>query len=247
MTHATNPFEFSAMQNTTKSSRKLDYTPQLIALSNKRATELMLTVAKTDELHELGNKMLDDGKVSDLLELINKVYSADAIKADADVLDGCDDEQLARLLESRRSDRSKAKTKGLRQSQAVCVTYISSMFAELLIRDKMGKPYQSATAVEEVDTDDQDAIKRRVKSLQTKTCRLRKLAAYDAAAANELEETEAEIARLNGYRPTVHAAGKLTVSDTTVSQLREVLKTVDASKLGADELVRFNALVAKLG
>lgn len=247
MTHATNPFEFTQEQDTAKSSRKLDFTPQLIARSNQRATELMVTVAKDSELHDLANKMVDDSNVQDLIALINAVYTPETIKADAALLDGCDEQQLDRLLESRRSDRSKAKAKGLRQSRAACVTYISSMYAELLIREKTGKAYQSNTATMEVDTDDVDSIKRRVKSLQTKTCRLRKLATYDASAARELEETEAEIARLNSYRPNTRAAAKQSISGVEVAALREMLKTIDASKLNEDELARFNELVKKLG
>ena len=247
MNKATNPFEFKQELSDTKSTRKLDYTPQLIALSNKRATELMISVSKNTELHELANNMVDNGNVQDLIDLIKAVYSDEDIKTDAEVLDGCDEQQLDRLLESRRSDRSKAKSKGLRQTYSACVTYISAMYAELLIRQKTGKPYQSVTATEAVDTTDMDAIKRRIKSLQTKTCRLRKLASYDKAAADELADTEAEIARLNGFRPNTRTTGKSVIGGTDVAELREVLKSVDTSKLDAAELERFNELVAKIG
>lgn len=247
MSTTNNPFVFTSQDAASSGGRKLDFTPALIARANERASNLMMQVANNPELHELANRMIDEGQVTDLLELIDAVYKTDDITADAAVLDGADEDQLTRLLASRQSDRSKAKAKGLRQSAVTCTTYISAMYAELLVRVKLDRPYQAAGApTAEIDTTDLEAIKRRVKSLQTKTCRLRKLAPYDETAALELEEAEAEITRLNSYRPSARVASKTTIADIEIDQLRKALELIDTASLEKDEAAKLEALRAKL-
>lgn len=243
-----NPFEFATSDTNATTSRKLDYTPQLIALCNQRATNLMVGISKRPELMELANRTVDDGAINDLLQLINAFYSQEQIVEDAAVLDGASDDILDRLLASRQSDRSKAKAKGLRQNSSACQTYISAMYAELLIREKSGKAYAGAgQSAADVDTSDAEAIKRRVKSLQTKKCRLLKLAQYDTAAAEELVSVNDEINRLNGFRPTVRVTSKTTVNGVDIATLREALSSVDVATLSADQAEKYAELMAKLG
>ena len=247
----TNPFVFTEENNKSAESRKLDYTPALIALSNTRAQDLMVTVSKEPELFDLANKALDEGIPSDLIELIQAVYNEEQIKTDSKLLDGCDENQLSRLLESRRSDRSKAKKKNPRSNVQVCKTYISSMYAELLIREYWQKPYTGSTGSTEIDYEglerDQDALSRKVKSLQSKKSRLGKIAQYDPEAYEELQEVIAEIDRLNALRPSVRATVRTVIKDIPVDQLREILSSINPADLPEDEQAKLLDMMAKLG
>jgi len=248
-TTSSNPFNFAPSDVLKSESRKLDYTPNLIAKSNDRAQELMLQVGKRPELHDLANAALDNGEPTDLIKLIESVFGSDTIKTDAKLLEGADDYQLQHLLDSRRSDRSKAKAKGTRTSVGVCKTYISSMYAELLVRDIWNKPYTGSTTELDIDalSGDRDAVTRKIKSLQSKKSRLNKLATYDTDAASELEEVEAEIARLNELRPSTRATAKTVVKDIKVDELREALKSLDINSMPEDDQAKLLELMAKLG
>lgn len=247
-----NPFTFSGTLQDTTETRKLDYTPVLISTSNQRAQDLMVNVGKKPELFDLANRAIDNGVAQDLIDLIKAVYNDDQIKTDAAILDGCDETQLGKLLESRRSDRSKAKKKNPRSNVQVCKTYISSMYAELLIRSYWNKPYTGQVGATELNIealkDDQEALSRKVKSLQSKKSRLNKIAQYDENARKELEEVKDEIARLNALRPTVRTTpSKTVVKDLDVDRLREVLKGIDPATLPKEEQDKFLTLMTKLG
>lgn len=245
-----NPFNFGPSSPTTAGTRRLDFTPVLIDIANNRASELMMNVSKMPELYDLVNKALDEGNPQDLIDLIKAVYNDKVIKTDSESLSGCDEDQLSRLLESRRSDRSKAKKKGPRTNVTVCKTYISSMYAELMVRAYWNKPYtgQAGTTATDLDTTDQSALAKKVKSLQSKKCRLGKIAQYDDVAKKELDEVNAEIARLNALRPTVKTGNTTTViKDAQVEQLRDILKTLDINSLPEDQQAKALELIAKLG
>jgi hypothetical protein len=244
---ATNPFVFDSVQSNATQSRRLDYTPDLIATANARAQELMIAVGKKPELFELANRAIDGGNPQDLINLIEAVHSKETIHTDAKLLEGADENQLSRLLESRRSDRSKAKKKGPRSSALVCRTYISAMYAELMIRDYWQKPYAGSSTGIKVDTDDLDTINRRIKSLQSKKSRLKKLAEYDADAQAELKDVEAEIDRLNQFRPNSRQQSRTVIKDLNVDQVRSILLQLNPEELGEEERQRYEALMAKLG
>ena len=250
-TPVVNPFDFGVVTNETKSeTRRLDYTPALIDFSNRRAQELMLNQVKTrPDLTASVQKVLKDLNPNDLADLLTE-YFGETIVSDAEVLDGCDDNQLGRLLESRRSDRSKAKTKYVKQpSMSTCKTYISAMYAELMIRVQTGKPYSGSTNGQPTDIDesDLDAIERRVKSLQSKKCRLKPLAEYDEQAKKDLADVEAEINRLNSFRPTTRTTAKVVVKDLSIDQIRAAMKDISPDELSEDEAARFYELLKKLG
>lgn len=238
-----NPFEFAA--TTVSESSKLGFTPALIAQSNSRAAELMRAVAEKPELHALANRAIDVGEPQDLIDLIKAVFDDETVHADSKLLTGANDDELSRLLESRRSDRSKSKAKGPRTNARVCQAYISAMYAELLIREYWQKPYSGVSAV--VDSTDTEAVTRRIKSLQSKKSRLNKLAAYDVDARIELEETVAEIERLNALRPTTRTSSVTAVKSLEVDNLRAMLKDIDPKTLPEAEQAKFIALMAKLG
>ena len=241
----TNPFMFEQNDTTTNQTRRLDFTPVLIDKSNTRASELMQAVANQPELHDLANKMMTSGDPTDLVNLIKSVFDDETIKADAEILTGCDSEQLGRLLESRRSDRSKTKRKGIANDVITCRTYISCMYAELLIRTQTGKPYTGAVYTgSDVDTTDLEAIARRVKSLQSKACRLRKTAQYVQADATELAETQLEIARLNSFKPATQTTSKAT-PQLSPEQLLEALKKVDLERVSPEQASAIRAILEK--
>lgn len=241
-----NPFDFSAEQSTTSESRKLDLTPILIGTSNTRATELMQSVSKKPELHALANKAIDNGQPQDLIDLIKAVYDDEMIQTDSKILEGADEDQLSRLLESRRSDRSKAKAKGPRSNITVCRTYISAMYAEMLIREYWQKPY-AGTNANDVNPEDLDAVISRIRSLQSKKSRLKKLAEYDQQARAEFAKVEAEIERLNELRPTTRTVTKTVIKDLSSEQLRQLLKAIDPASLPEDEQAKLVELMTKLG
>lgn len=246
-----NPFDMSNVVAENKAeSRRLDFTPVLIDKANQRAQELMLNLSKEKpELIELSTRMLHDLNPTDLVELLDQYFGAETIGTDAQILDGCDEEQLSRLLESRRSDRSKAKAKKPAENAVVCKTYISAMYAELLIRVKTGKPYSGSSngSLTEIDENDQDQIKRRVASLQSKKSRLGKIAKYDAEAQAELDQVVAEIARLNALRPTVRTVTKTSIKSGDIDTIRQALAEVDTSNLSDEDAEKLQALMAKLG
>lgn len=248
-TTTTNPFEMLTAQPNdvaTATSRRLNHTVELNSRATERATETIKTASANPEFHELANKMMA-GDPADLLDLLEKTGIIANVEADAAVLDGADEDELKRLLESRRSDRSKCKKKGIGSSMLNCRNYVAAMYAELMVRQAMGKPYTGARGATEVDLDalagDQDAIVRKVKSLQSKKCRVKKLAeAGVAGASDELAEVEAEIERLNALRPMARVATKSTVKSIKVDELREAL-----SKIEGDVPAEILELMAKLG
>jgi len=248
-----NPFALLEDNSTTKTtSRKLDYTPVLLDKSNIRSSEVISAVAKKPELFDLANKVLDEGNPQDLIDLIGKVIDAETIKTDAKILEGCDDDQADRLLKSRQSDRSKAKAKNPRSSMTVCKTYFSAMYAELLIREYIDKPYNGSSVFAlDIDFDelanDQNALNRKIRSLQSKKSRLNKLAMYNDDARNELEKVKDDIERLQSLRPTTRTQVRSVVKDIKVDQLRDLLKNINIDDIPADQREQYQNLLSKLG
>lgn len=247
-TTTTNPFEMLTAQpnDVATATRRLNHTVELNSRAAERATEAIKRASANPELHELANKMMA-GDPADLLDLFEKTGIIANVEADAAVLDGADEDELKRLLESRRSDRSKCKKKGIGSSMLNCRNYVAAMYAELMVRQAMGKPYTGARGGAELNLDalagDQDAIVRKVKSLQSKKCRVKKLAeAGVAGASDELAEVEAEIERLNALRPMARVTTKSAVKSIKVDELREAL-----SKIEGDVPAEILELMAKLG
>lgn len=232
-----NPFaNLDSSSTTTSGTRKFDWTPQLQTISQQRANELVSRTQTEKDLADQATKMLQ-GSTNDLIELINQAYTVKVIADDAEFLKAASSDELDGMLESQRSNRSKSKSKGLTK-MAIILTYISSMYAELLIRETTGKPYQSNLTTELFVSDDRDAITRKIKSLQSKQSRLSKLAAYDTRAAAELADVKAEISRLNALRGT-KVVSTTTVKSPEVSELREALAKLDVSSMDEAALKNF--------
>lgn len=233
-----NPFaNLDSSSAASTGTRKFDYTPQLQAISQTRANELVSRTQTDKVLADQATRMLQ-GNTADLIELINLAYSPDDIKADAYFLNAASPEDLDGMLESRRSDRSKTKSKGLTKMSTI-LSYIAAMYAELLIRETTGKPYQSNLTTEQFSSDDRDAITRKIKSLQSKQSRLSKLAAYDTRAAADLADVKTEIVRLNELRGTKSVNTTTTVKSVEVDKLRDALATLDVSSMDEAALKNF--------
>ena len=245
-TVSTNPFAFDLTATETSATRRLDFTPALQEKARARATELVKACANPEkpDLQAMANKMMDTGVAADLLDLIHAVYSEEDIQSDASVLDECPEEDLAKMLESQRSNRSKAKHTGLRTKLPVTITYIASMYAELMIRVKTGKAYNGSARTLAVDVEslknDPDQLKRKINSLASKKSRLSKLAEFDDEAKTELDEVEAQLAELRALRP---AKTRTAVKSMPVAELKKALKELDKDGLPEDLL----ALIAKIG
>lgn len=242
-TNVINPFAELQASTEANVTRRLDFTPVLQDKARTRATELC-KACTTEDLQVKANRMMDTGAPADLLDLIHSVYDDETIKADSAVLDGCPEDELDKMLESQRSNRSKSKRAGLRTKLTNTVAYISAMYAELLIREKTGKPYNAGSRQIEYDLDalknDQDALKRKINSLASKKSRLTKLAEYDESAASELAEVEGQLAELRALRPTKsHTA----VKSVPVDVLKKALASLDKADMPEDVL----ELIEKIG
>lgn len=238
-TATVNQFEvlLAAQDNaaTKQSSRKLAQTEQLQSIAQARATNLVTNLA-TPERSAQANAWLADQSAEGAMGLINLLYSAEDIHADAKFLEGTDEETLGKLLESQRSNRSKAKRAGLggTGSMGNIVMYLRSLYAELMVRDAMGKAYKSAGGKlptdHEVLRNDSAALQRRINSLASKKSRLKALAKYDEKAKEELEGVEAELEELRGMKP-----GRSTTTVKSV-KLDDLKKALDAGSLDAGAL-----------
>lgn len=239
-------FEHEVEQHGTD-TRKMAWTDTLISLSTTRAIDLIKNQAKQHpELTDSVKKVLTNGEATDLFDLLNKYY-AEQITTDSECLVGANADELSRLLESRRSERSVAKRAGIQKTVINCSKFFAAGYAELMIRNKMNKPYSSTSSVD-VDESDLDAVGRKIKSLQSKKSRLSKLAAYDPAAKAELSEVIKEIDRLNSFRPTSSGVSSSSVlKNINVDELRAVLAGINLDDLPEDERSKYASLIEKLG
>ena len=244
-----NPFVFDEAKGTAGNTAKLELTPVLINTSNARAVELMRTVGQKPELFDLANTALDRGETTDVIALIEAVFDEETLKKDSEILKGADEDQLSRLLESRRSDRSKAKAKGPRSNVAVCQTFLGSMYAEMLVRLAWNKPYQPTATEVNYDElkEDQDALNRKIKSLQSKKCRLGKTAPFVDEDAKQLEEVENEIERLKSLRVGSNRVSTTKViKSASVDEIRKALDLIDINELKPEQQEKIEKLMAQL-
>ncbi len=221
----------------TADSRKLIYTDQLMSVSRNRAVELLkfIAAAEADDKSQYVSA-ITEGKAEGLINLIKTKFTDEDIKSDSEFMKDASDEDLSKLLESRRSDRSKKLKEGPLSSITTAQNFLAAMYAELLVRQAWDKPYAAPTVETEIDENDLNAIGRKIKSLQTKKCRLGKIAPYDENAKAELEEVITEIARLNSFRPTIKS--KTVVKSQQTEAIREALRLVQ-TQLSPEQLDQF--------
>lgn len=240
-----NPFAGIGTADTKESGfKKLDHTPELMNTSNRRAHEALVAMPKKPELFATANTVLDNGTYPEAVNLLTQIIGQDVISEDAKFLNDATDEELSSLLESRRSDRSKTKAKGLRSNIQITEKFLSCVYAEMLVRIASGKEYNPDTATDVLDEEDLIAVGKKIKSLQSKACRLRPLAKYDDDAQAQLDATDAEITRLSSLRPNTKTTS---VKSIPADELRAMLKEIDPAELPDDRRAQYEALIAKLG
>lgn len=236
-TEVVDPFAgLTATASTNRNSKKLPFTQALQDKARGLAIELIDTAKGHPTLAPLANSMLRD-KTPEALHAFIKagIDQDDLYNAAFIVLADCPTDDLPKMLESQRSNRSKAKKTGLTAMTQV-VTYVSSMVAELMIRFMTGKAY--AVGGGKLETDhaklaaDKEMLTKRINSLASKQSRLRPLAQYDAAAATKLAEVEAELAELRAMRP---GKSKTTVKSVSVDQVKAAISSgaIDQATLQA--------------
>ena len=243
-----NELNFNFGDSTVSSGRnQIEYTAQLNSISKQRATEALRIASTSPELFDKANNVFDGSDADELFSFLTAVVG-NKMEDDIKFMETASENELSRLLESRRSDRSKQKAKGLKSSMNVALGYLAAGYAEMLVRKVWNKPYDSTNNQIVVDTEDLDAIKRKVKSLQSKKSRLGRLVqAGDATAQQEYQDVVDEIDRLNSFRPTTRTTVKTVIKDEADTTLiRNALQNVDMSKMNEDEQAKLKDLLAKL-
>lgn len=195
-----NPFVLGAEATTHTNSRTIHGAAELIAQCNALALDAIKKASTDAEIGTLAAAM-QTGGVAELQAFVEATVEVPS----TDVIKDCSDEELSRMLESRRSDRSKAKKAGLTTIDNIR-RYVSAWIAELVIREASGKAYKAPGSSElgSFESTDYEEITRKIKSLQSKKCRLSAVLKYgpNETVEAEVKAVQAEIDRLNAMRGT---------------------------------------------
>lgn len=221
-------FNFAEAAVAATTGRTIPGSTELISACNSLALNAIKLASTDPEIGKLA-AAVQSGDHEALCAFVDKAIEV----PDASILDGATEDELSRLLESRRSDRSKAKKAGLTTLDTIR-RYISAWVAELVIREKSGKAYKAPSTSElgTFESTDRDEITKKIKSLQSKKCRLNQAMKTIMAAGidspelkKQLTDIDAEIQRLNAMRGTQPKAPKVSTVDVVPSneQLRAVL------------------------
>jgi hypothetical protein len=229
-------FTFTGTSAQAVTGRTIPGSQELISTCNTLALDAIKLASTDPEIGALA-AAVQSGDHEALVAFVDRAVEV----PDKSMLDGATEDELSRLLESRRSDRSKAKKAGLTTLDTIR-RYISAWIAELVIRAASGKAYKAPStgfSVEAMDGADRDAITRKIKSLQSKKCRLNQAFKTIVAAGidspeikQQLDEVEAEIKRLNAMRGTTVRV-KTTDAVPSTEQLRAALAGMSADELKA--------------
>lgn len=205
--------------------RTLKGSAELIQWSTGLANAI-ITAAQSDETIAAACSEVQKGDMEALQRLVDENIDPTDISQMADEL-GDDTTTLKGLLESRRSDRSKSKKKlstldGFRK-------YVAAWIAELAVREALGLSYKApsgATEYGSFESDDCEVITKKIKSLQSKKCRVKATLKYvesDELQA-ELQEIQQEIDRLNAMRGvSTRVKSTDTVKSVSMDDLRSVI------------------------
>lgn len=212
-----------AVESTT--TRTLKGGAELIQWSTGLANDIV-AAAQNDEAIAAACSDVQKGSMEALQRLVNETIDPSDISQMADEL-GNDTATLKGLLESRRSDRSKSKKKlatldGFRK-------YVASWIAELAVREALGLSYKApsaSTGYGTFESDDYEVITKKIKSLQSKKCRVKATLRYveSEELQAELQEIQQEIDRLNQMRGvSTRVKSTDTVKAVSVDELRTVI------------------------
>nr|DAF58182.1 MAG TPA: hypothetical protein [Siphoviridae sp. ctn8e14] len=206
-------------------NRTLKGGAELIQWSTGLANNI-ITAAQSDENIAAACSAVQKGGMEALQQLVDENIDPSDISQMADEL-GEDTTNLKGLLESRRSDRSKSKKKlstldGFRK-------YVASWIAELTVREALGMAYKApseSTEYGSFESDDYEVITKKIKSLQSKKCRVKATLRYveSEELQLELQEIQQEIDRLNQMRGvSTRVKSTDTVKAVSMDDLRSVI------------------------
>ena len=230
-------FNFTSTSAQAVTGRTIPGSQELISTCNALALDAIKKAGSDPEIGKLA-AAVQSGDHEALVAFVDKAVEV----PDKSMLDGATEDELSRLLESRRSDRSKAKKAGLTTLDTIR-RYISAWIAELVIRAASGKAYKAPStgfSVEDMDGADRDAITKKIKSLQSKRCRLSQ--AYRAIVAagvtdtvlkDQLDQIDADIKALNDMRGVQPKAVKTSNTVPTNDQLAAYLKSLSPEEVQA--------------
>lgn len=228
-------FNFTGTSAQAVTGRTIPGSQELISTCNTLALDAIKLASTDPEIGKLA-AAVQSGDHEALVAFVDKAVEV----PDKSMLDGATEDELSRLLESRRSDRSKAKKAGLTTLDTIR-RYISAWIAELVIRAASGKAYKAPStgfSVEDMDGADRDTITKKIKSLQSKRCRLNQAyraivaaGAQNAELKNQIDQLDVEIKKLNDLRGVQPKAVKATNTVPTNDQLAEYLKSLSPEEL----------------
>lgn len=227
-----NPFTLGEATATVATGRSIPGAVELIAQCNSIALDAIKKATTDPEVGKLAAAM-QTGGMTELQAFVDSTCEVPSTEVIAD----CSDEELSRMLESRRSDRSKAKKGGLSTIDNIR-RYVSAWIAELVIRQASGKAYKAPGTSElgSFESTDYDLITRKIKSLQSKKCRLSAVLkyGYNEAVEAEVQSIQAEIDRLNemrGAKPRVKSTE--TVKSMDLDSLRAAIGSMSDEEKAA--------------
>lgn len=190
---------------------------ELQQFSQTIANEIFASISKSTDAELIASiqPILASGDYANTCELIGKFYDDATIADKTSFLKSCSSTELDRLLESRRSDRSKARKAGLAQNFP---RFLADVIAEKAIRLTSGKQYnQSGAGTTAIDVEalaaDQVALNKKIRSLQSRISVLRSKLQYAPAD----HPGHAEIARLQEQVRELQAHRVSTTSHKTVA------------------------------
>lgn len=222
---------------------------ELQQFSQTIANEIFANISKSTDAELIASiqPILASGDYANTCELIGKFYDDATIADKTGFLKSCSSTELDRLLESRRSDRSKARKAGLAQNFP---RFLADVIAEKAIRLTSGKQYnQNSVGTAAIDVEalaaDQVALNKKIRSLQSRISVLRSKLQFAPAD----HPGHAEIARLQEQVRELQAHRVSTTSHKTVAvtDIRDIAKA--AANMSADKrtelLKQINELVAQ--
>lgn len=228
-----NPFVLGAEVSThNTNSRTIPGAVELISQCNSLALDAIKKATSDPEVGALAAAM-QTGGMSELQAFVEATVEVPT----PEVIQECSDEELSRMLESRRSDRSKAKKAGLTTIDNIR-RYVSAWIAETVIRQASGKAYKAPGSSElgSFESTDYEEITKKIKSLQSKKCRLSAVLKYgpNEAVDAEVKAIQAEIDRLNqmrGAKPRVKSTD--TVKSMGLDDLRSAIASMSDEEKAA--------------
>lgn len=199
-TEMKNAFVLEDSSANTSTGRTIPGAVELISQCNQIALDAIKKATTDPAIGELAAAM-QNGGVPELQAFVDATCEVPSTEA----ISRCSAEDLSRMLESRRSDRSKARKGGLTTIDNIR-RYVSAWLAELVIRQATGHAYKApgTSTLGQFESTDYDEITRKIKSLQSKKCRLNAILKFgpNDQVQEEVDAVEAEIDRLNKMRGT---------------------------------------------